>query len=504
VPHRHGHVLANVHVAGASEAIRAVTAARDAWREWTRWPWEERIAVFLRAAALATGPYRERLIAATMLDQSKTVAEAEADSVCEFADFLRFNSHNAGRLLAQQPSSSPQAWNTMDYRPLEGFVYAVTPFNFTAIAGNLITAPALMGNVVVWKPSPNAMTSALTVMEVLEAAGLPPGVVNLVYGDAVELTKVFVGHPDLAGVHFTGSTVAFREIWTAVGNNLAGNRTFPRLVGETGGKGFLLAHSSADPIAVATAILRGAFEYQGQKCSAASRVYVPAELWPEIAAAVAEGIDRLRVGDVADQRTDLGAVISEVAFERHASALRAAAASPDVSVVAGGTVDGTEGWFVSPTLLETKDPDCDLMHGELFGPIVTAYVYDESRWLETIELVDRTSPFALTGSVYCEDRKPLSEAAAGLQFAAGNLYINDKPTGAIVGEQPFGGSRQSGTNDKTGTLFHLSRWVSPRTIKESVAFRRTEQSQTRGLARQVRNLASDGGPERRGPRGNAE
>jgi len=468
IPHRHEHSLAEVHLAGPTEALQAVAAARAAWREWSRWSWQERAAVFLRAAELVTGPYRERLTAVTMLDQSKTVSEAEADAVCEFADFLRFNANNVEKLLAMQPGETAHAWNTLDYRPLEGFVYAVTPFNFTAIAGNLITVPALMGNVVVWKPSPNAMTSARIVMEVLEAAGMPPGVINLVYGDAIEITQTLVSHPDLAGVHFTGSTAAFREIWMAAANGLPNNHNFPRLVGETGGKGFLLVHPSANPDAVAAAILDGAYQYSGQKCSAVSRVYAPDNLWPAISEAVSQGVEQMQMGDIADPHNYLGAVISEDAFKRHALVLDAAVDDPNMSLVTGGEVDGAEGWFVPPTLLQTSDPDADLMNRELFGPIVTSYVYDESRWLETVDLVDRTSPFALTGSIFCEDRESLSRAVGGLQYAAGNLYVNTKPTGAMVGQQPFGGNRNSGTNDKTGTVFHLSRWVSPRTIKESL------------------------------------
>jgi 1-pyrroline-5-carboxylate dehydrogenase len=473
VPHRHAHVLADVHQARSTDVVAAIDAARQAWQDWHRWSWTDRAAVFLRAAALASGPYRERLVAATMLDQSKTVAEAEADAACELSDFLRFNVSTLRRVLEEQPPSTQEAWNRMEYRALEGFVYAVTPFNFTAIGANLPTTPALMGNTVVWKPSAHAMVAAAIVMELLGEAGLPDGVINLVYGDPELVSSVVLDSPHLAAVHFTGSTAVFRRLWAAVGRNIGRYRSFPRLIGETGGKDFVLAHASADVEALAAAVVRGAFEYQGQKCSAASRLYVPASLWPELTERLREHMRDIRMGDVADPSTYVGAVISASAFERHSEAIAEARKSPDAMVLAGGSVDDAAGWFVEPTLIEVLDPRSPLLRDELFGPIVSAYVYEDAAWPRTLELVDCTSEYALTGSIFATDRCALGAAESRLEYAAGNLYLNDKPTGAIVGQQPFGGSRGSGTNDKTGTPWHLARWVTPRTVKETLLAPRT-------------------------------
>jgi 1-pyrroline-5-carboxylate dehydrogenase len=471
VPHRHAQVLADVHQARAEDVLAAIGAAREAWQDWHRWPWSDRAAIFLRAAALVAGPYRERLTAATMLDQSKTASEAEADAACELADFLRFNVHNMRRLLGEQPESTTESWNRLEYRALEGFVYAVTPFNFTAIGGNLPTAPALMGNTVVWKPSAHACCGAALIMEVLREAGLPDGVINLVYGDAAEVTEVALDSPHLAGIHFTGSSEVFRGLWRAVGENIDRYRGFPRLVGEAGGKDFVVAHPTADAATVATAVVRGAFEYQGQKCSAASRIYVPRAMWGELSERLREQMRAIRMGDVTDVSTYLGAVIDERAFARHSEAIAGAGAAADTRIVAGGTLSDAEGWFVEPTLVETQDPASSLLQKEFFGPIVTAYVYPDDGWAETLELIDATSPYALTGSVFASDRGAIRQAESRLEFAAGNLYVNDKPTGAVVGQQPFGGARGSGTNDKTGTALHLARWVSPRTVKETFAAR---------------------------------
>ncbi|MDX6592658.1 MAG: 1-pyrroline-5-carboxylate dehydrogenase [Gaiellales bacterium] len=467
MPHDRRHVLADVHQAGAADVERAIGAAREAWQDWHRWPWTERAGVFLRAAALVAGPYRERLVAATMLDQSKTVSEAEADAACELADFLRFNVANLRRVLEEQPESGADAWNRTEYRPLEGFIYAITPFNFTAIGANLPTTPALLGNTVIWKPSAAAMVGASLVMEVLEEAGLPPGVINLVYGDPAEVSEIVLSSPHLAGVHFTGSTEVFRGIWNTVGRNMTRYRGFPRLVGETGGKDFVLVHPSADVDVVATALVRGAFEYQGQKCSAASRLYAPASMWPAISERLIEAIGQIRMGDVADPGTYVGAVINQVAFERHRQAIEHARTTAGAAILAGGQASDDQGWFVTPTVIETRDPAFPLLRKELFGPVLTAFVYDDDRWDETLGLVDETSEYALTGSIISRRREPMIEAASRLRYAAGNLYLNDKPTGSVVGQQPFGGSRASGTNDKTATAFHLTRWMTARTIKDN-------------------------------------
>ncbi len=467
LPHRKDHVLADVHQGGAAEVDRAVKAAAEAWHDWSRTPWEERAAVLLRAAELLTGPWRTTMVAATMLNQSKTAHQAEIDAACELADFFRFNVEFMTRVYEEQPVSSPGVWNRMEYRPLEGFVFAVSPFNFTAIGGNLTTSPALMGNVVLWKPASTAALSAYYTMRLLEEAGLPPGVINLVYGRGATIGDPALAHSDLAGIHFTGSTSVFQNMWKTVGANIEGYRNYPRIVGETGGKDFIVAHPSADLDSVATAIVRGSFEYQGQKCSAASRVYAPSNLWPQLRDRLAEQVAELKVGDVGDFGNFMGAVIDSGSFATQKKAIEEAKAHGDTEVLVGGGYDDSEGYFVQPTVIETRDPNFRLLRDELFGPVVTAYVYPEREYEETLELVDRTAPYGLTGAVFARDRAAIELAAEKLQYAAGNFYVNDKPTGAVVGQQPFGGARASGTNDKAGSMWNLIRWVSPRTVKET-------------------------------------
>jgi 1-pyrroline-5-carboxylate dehydrogenase len=465
MPHDHRHVLADYHKASASNVRAAIDAARHARREWANWAWEDRAAVFLRAAELLATTWRSTANASTMLGQSKTVFQAEIDAACELIDFWRFNPAYAQELYAEQPLSTPAMWNQLDYRPLEGFVYAVTPFNFTSIGGNLPTAPALMGNTVIWKPASSAMFSAYYLMRLLEGAGLPPGVINFVPGDAAEISNVVLGHRDLAGVHFTGSTSVFNSMWRTIGANMDKYATYPRIVGETGGKDFILAHPSADPQALAVAIARGGFEYQGQKCSAASRVYIPRSMWKEVRDRIVAMMDDMRMGDITDFRNFVGAVIDERAFKKISEYVEDARAN--ATIIAGGKTDGAEGYFVSPTLVQAKSPDYRLMCEEIFGPVVTAYVYDDAKWNETLEVIDRTSPYALTGAVFANDRAAVREASMALRNAAGNFYVNDKPTGAVVGQQPFGGARASGTNDKAGSKLNLVRWVSARAIKET-------------------------------------
>jgi 1-pyrroline-5-carboxylate dehydrogenase len=465
MPHAHQHVLGDYHKARPEDIDRAIDTARHAQAEWSRWPWEDRAAVFLRAAELLATTWRDTVNAATMLGQSKTVFQAEIDSACELIDFYRFGAAFAQQIYDEQPTNGPGVWNTMEYRPLEGFVYAISPFNFTAIGGNLAGSPALMGNTVVWKPASSAMMSAYYVMRLLEEAGLPPGVINFVPGDAAPISERLLLHEDLAGVHFTGSTAVFNSMWKTIGGNMARYRSYPRIVGETGGKDFIVAHASADADALAVAIVRGGFEYQGQKCSAASRVYVPRSLWKDVRDRTVAIIDGIRMGDVRDFRNFMGAVIDERAFAKISSYLDEARKS--ARIVAGGKADRREGWFIAPTLVEVEDPGHRLMREEIFGPVVTAYVYPDERYRETLELVDRTSPYALTGSIFARDRAAILEASAALRNAAGNFYINDKPTGAVVGQQPFGGARASGTNDKAGSKWNLMRWVSPRAIKET-------------------------------------
>jgi 1-pyrroline-5-carboxylate dehydrogenase len=466
-PHATNHVLASVSQADGSHAAAAVEAAVAAHRDWSRWPQEDRAAVFLRAADLLAGPWRQRLNAATMLGQSKTVHQAEIDSACELIDFLRLNVAFAAGIGEQQPFSAPGTRNILDYRPLEGFVYAVTPFNFTAIGGNLPTAPALLGNTVVWKPAATAALSNYLFLELLEEAGLPPGVINFLPGDPAAISAAVLADPRLAGVHFTGSTAVFDRLWQQVAANLPGYRSYPRLVGETGGKDFVLAHPSADLDALAAGLVRGAFEYQGQKCSAASRAYVPRSRWPALRDRLAALIAEIKVGDVAAFDTFMGAVIDRAAFDRIRGYLDRLAGDPAARIVAAGGTGELAGHFIPPTLVEADDPRHQLMTEEIFGPVLTVHAYDDRAWPEVLDLVDGTSPYGLTGAVFAEDRAAIAEARDRLRYSAGNFYINDKPTGAVVGQQPFGGSRRSGTNDKAGSPLNLLRWLSPRTIKET-------------------------------------
>ncbi|MCC6317049.1 MAG: L-glutamate gamma-semialdehyde dehydrogenase [Gemmatimonadaceae bacterium] len=465
MPHDHQHVLADYHKAKPEHARMAVEAAVAAQREWSQWPWEDRVAVFLKAAELLATKYRDTLNSATMLGQSKTVFQAEIDSACELIDFWRLNAHYAQEIYADQPMSSAGMWNMLDYRALEGFVYAISPFNFTAIGGNLAGSPALMGNGVVWKPAATAMLSGYYIMRILEEAGLPPGVINFIPGDPVMISDYVLTHRELSGVHFTGSTGVFNAMWKTIGANMSNYRGYPRIVGETGGKDFILAHPSADAQAVAVAIARGGFEYQGQKCSAASRAYIPRSLWNTVRDSTVAMIGDIRMGDVRDFRNFMGAVIDQRAFDRISDYL--ADARANASVLAGGKAKGDTGWFIEPTLVETKDPGYRLLCEEIFGPVVTVHVYDDAKWHDILGTVDRTSPYALTGAVFSNDRQGVRDAMTGLRNAAGNFYINDKPTGAVVGQQPFGGARASGTNDKAGSKLNLLRWISPRTIKET-------------------------------------
>lgn len=469
-PHRHSSVIGSFTGAthrDVRDAIDAATAAAPAWREL---PFDERAAVFLRAADLLSGPWRERIAAATMLGQSKSAYQAEIDAPCELIDFWRFNVAFARQILAEQPVSAPGVWNRVEYRPLEGFVYAITPFNFTAIAGNLPTAPALMGNTVLWKPSPTQAVAAYLTLQLLEAAGLPPGVINLVLGDGPMVSDVALADPRLAGIHFTGSTATFQTLWREVGNNISNYHSYPRLVGETGGKDFVVAHSSADPDVLTTAMIRGAFDFQGQKCSAASRAFVPKSLWASMGDGFIEQVSALKYGDVTDLSNYGGAVIDRKAFDRNAAALDRAKSVPGLTIAAGGTCDDSEGYFVSPTVLLGDDPTDEAFTTEYFGPILAVHVYDDSRpdaYAETLRTVDTGSKYALTGAVIATDRTAVEQAHAALRFAAGNFYVNDKPTGAVVGQQPFGGARASGTNDKAGSPQNLLRWTSARTVKET-------------------------------------
>ncbi len=465
-PHDHGHVLADVHQAGPGEVADAITAARAAWHDWSRMPWEERLAIVLRAGELLAGPWRDTINAATMLGQSKTVHQAEIDAACEAIDFLRFNASFLAEIYADQPISSPGIWNRVEYRALEGFVVAISPFNFTSIAVNLVVAPAMCGNVVLWKPAATSSLAAYWNMRILEAAGMPPGVVNLVFASGPTIGDHALTHRDLAGVHFTGSTAVFNTIWGSIGSQIGDYRGYPRLVGETGGKDFILAHPSADPDAVATNIIRGAFEFQGQKCSAASRAYIPASLWPGVRDRLEAEVATIRMGDPTDFSNFMGAVIDQSAFTKHRDAIAEARAAGAKIITGGGTDDST-GWFVEPTVIETTDPSFRLLRDELFGPIITVFVYDDARWAETLWQIDDTGPYALTGAIFSNDRYAIVQAHDALRHAAGNFYVNDKPTGAVVGQQPFGGARGSGTNDKAGSKWNLIRWLSPRSIKET-------------------------------------
>lgn len=467
MPHDHSHVLGRWHAAGLKEVDMALEASREAWKTWSWMSWEDRSAVFLKAADLVAGPWRQTLNAATMLGQGKTVYQAEIDAACELADFFRFNAHFAEGIYGQQPLSSPGIWNRLEYRPLEGFIYAVSPFNFTAIGGNLTGAPVMMGNVALWKPAHSSMLSNYYVMRVLMEAGLPGGVINFIPGDPVTITDHLLSQPDFAGLHFTGSTGVFQMFWERIGANIANYRSYPRIVGETGGKDFILAHPTADPGALVTAIIRGSFEYQGQKCSAASRTYVPESLWAVIKDDLVAQTEGLTMGDPRDFTNFVGAVIDERAYRKLVAFIDEARESEDAEIIAGGQYDESKGWFIRPTLIQAKDPRYVTMCEELFGPVMTIHVYPDEKWAETLELVDTTSPYALTGAVFAQDRDAVREATDALRHAAGNFYVNDKPTGAVVGQQPFGGSRASGTNDKAGSAFNLRRWITPRTLKEN-------------------------------------
>jgi len=466
-PHDHRRVVGRAHAATPGHVEAAIEAARRAKRDWARMDFAHRAAIFLKAADLVAGPYRDRINAATMLGQSKTVHQAEVDAVCELCDFWRFNVEFADQLMTEQPISPPGVWNSLELRPLDGFVFAVTPFNFTAIAGNLPTAPALMGNTVVWKPAPTQMLSAQVIVEVLEAAGLPPGVINMVAGDPAPIGETVLRSPDLAGLHFTGSTRTFQFLWGQIGQNIERYRSYPRIVGETGGKDFIFIHPSAPVAPLATAIVRGGYEFQGQKCSAASRIYVPESIWRQIEEPLVETIRTLKVGDVSDFGNFMGAVIDRRSFDKIKGYIDHARGSDDHEIVAGGTYDDAVGYFVQPTLVRAHDPRSKLMTEEIFGPVVTVYVYKDDRVEEALDLCDDSSAYALTGAVFASDRYAVQHVAERLRFTAGNFYINDKPTGSIVGQQPFGGSRASGTNDKAGSAANLMRWASPRAVKET-------------------------------------
>ena len=467
-PHDHKHLLATFHEGDASTVNAAIDAALAAKAQWEELPWEQRAAIFLKAADLLAGPYRAKINAATMLGQSKNAYQAEIDSACEFIDFLRFNVLYMTEIYAQQPPISPKGiWNRVEQRPLEGFVFALTPFNFTAIAGNLPASAAMMGNVVVWKPAYPQIYAANVIMQVFKEAGLPDGVINLIYVDGPVAGEVVFNHPDFAGIHFTGSTKVFQNIWQTIGNNIHKYRTYPRIVGETGGKDFVLAHPSADADVVNVALVRGAFEYQGQKCSAASRAYIPASLWPAVKEKMQRDIATFTVGPVEDFSNFVNAVITEASFDKLAKYIDAAKADDSVEIVAGGGHDKTHGWFIEPTVLKVNDPYYVTMCEDLFGPVLTIYVYEDDKFDELLDIVDKTSIYALTGSIISQDRYAISKATYALRNAAGNFYVNDKPTGAVVGQQPFGGARGSGTNDKAGSALNLQRWVSPRTIKET-------------------------------------
>lgn len=467
VPHDHQHDQGIYHTAEEKHVEQAIETAMEARKKWAKLEWEQRAAVFLKAADLISGPYRQKLNAATMIGQGKNIFQAEIDSACEIADFLRFNVNYMAEIYNEQPNSDHQAWNRMEYRPLEGFVYAVTPFNFTAIAGNLPSAPALMGNVAVWKPSKSQMLSAQVLMEVFKEAGVPDGVINMVMGDPEMITNVLLASPDFTGIHYTGSTTVFKGIWKKIGNNIEKYKTYPRIVGETGGKDFIIAHPSSNAKQVATAMSRGAFEYQGQKCSAASRCYIPKSLWSNIKKYVIADVESFKMGPPDDMSNFINAVIHERAFDKLAKAIDDAKAADDAEIVVGGNYDKSKGWFIEPTIILTSNPKYTTMYTELFGPVLTVFVYDDQKWEETLHLVDETSIYGLTGGIFSGDRYAAAQATDILQNSAGNFYINDKPTGAVVGKQPFGGARESGTNDKAGSKANLMRWISMRTIKET-------------------------------------
>jgi 1-pyrroline-5-carboxylate dehydrogenase len=467
IPHDHKHIIAKYHKAGKKEIEMAAKAAREAKGDWDNMPFGQRAAIFLKAAELLAGPMRATLNASTMLGQSKNVFQAEIDAACELIDFLRYNAFYAEEIYKQQPFSPLGTWNYVDYRPLEGFVFAITPFNFTSIAGNLSAAPAMMGNTVLWKPSSTAVHSAYYLMKLFQAAGMPDGVINMIQGSGNEVGGPVLEHPDFAGIHFTGSTAVFKGMWASAIRNLDNYKSYPRIVGETGGKDFIFAHKSADPVALKTAIIRGAFEYQGQKCSAASRAYIPKSLWAEIKDDLISQIKTIKMGSVDDFTNSMNAVIDEASFDKIKTYIRCAEEANDAEIIVGGKCDKKEGYFIEPTIFETSSHDFRTMQEELFGPVITVYPYDDNKFEETLKICDETSPYALTGAIISQDRHAIIKAMKELRNAAGNFYINDKPTGAVVGQQPFGGARGSGTNDKAGSMLNLLRWVSPRTVKET-------------------------------------
>lgn len=466
-PHDHKHIVGQYHLAEKKHVDQAINAALEARTAWANTPWEHRAAIFLKAAELIQGPYRAKINAATMIAQSKTIHQAEIDASCELIDFLRFNVEFMTDIYKDQPTSDSSTWNRVEYRPLEGFVYAITPFNFTAIAANLPASAAMMGNTVVWKPSDSQVFSAKIIIDVFKEAGVPDGVINVVFGDPVMISDTVFNHPDFAGVHYTGSTFVFKEIWKKIGNNIHSYKTYPRIVGETGGKDFIIAHPSANMEQVVTGIVRGAFEFQGQKCSAASRVYLPQSMWPAAKEKIARDVKSMKMGSPEDMSNFITAVIHEGSFDKLASFIDQAKADSDAEILVGGNYDKSKGYFIEPTVIVTTNPKYKTMETELFGPVVTIYIYEDAQWAETLQLIDNTSEYALTGAVFSQDRYAIVEAANALQNSAGNFYINDKPTGAVVGNQPFGGARASGTNDKAGSAQNLLRWVSPRTIKET-------------------------------------
>lgn len=467
LPHDHARAVATFHKGNGDTAAQAIAAAAAAHRDWASTGWETRAAIFLKAADLLASRYRQIVNAASMLDQGKTVFQAEIDGVCELIDFWRFNVAYMAQIFEQQPRSTPGTWNYAEYRPLEGFVLAVTPFNFTSIAGNLPTSPALMGNTVVWKPASSAVFPAYWVMQILEEAGLPPGVINFVPGNGADIGTPALRHPDLAGVHFTGSTAVFQEMWRTIGASIASYRNYPRIVGETGGKDFIVAHPSADPDELMTALIRGAYEYQGQKCSAVSRAYIPESLWATLRDRLCDEVSAIAYGNVADFRNFMGAVIDRGSYDSLAAVLEQVRTDPDATILCGGTCDDRQGYFVAPTIIQTGNPRSTTMETELFGPVLTVYVYRDHDYAETLALCDRTSPYGLTGAIFATDRPAIDVAREALRYAAGNFYVNDKPTGAVVSQQPFGGARASGTNDKAGSPFNLMRWVSVRMTKET-------------------------------------
>lgn len=466
-PHDHQHNLGIYHKADKSNIEEAIKSSIEARKKWSQMPWEQRAGIFLRAAELIAGPYRAKINAATMLAQSKTIHQAEIDSACELIDFLRFNVQFMTEIYHEQPESTSGAWNRLEYRPLEGFIYAITPFNFTAIAGNLPASAALMGNVVLWKPSDSQVYSAKVVLDVFREAGVPDGVINMVMGDPVMITNTVLESPDFSGLHFTGSTNVFKNLWQQIGNNIHKYKTYPRIVGETGGKDFIIAHKTSNPKQVATAISRGAFEFQGQKCSAASRCYIPRGIWEDVKKYLVADINSFKIGSPENMENFITAVIHEGSFDKLASYIDQAKKDNDAEIIAGGNYDKSKGYFIDPTVIVTENPKYTTMCTELFGPVVTIYVYDDDAWEDTLKLVDETGEYALTGAVFSEDRYALEIAVKALENAAGNFYINDKPTGAVVGQQPFGGARGSGTNDKAGSKLNLYRWISPRMIKET-------------------------------------